>query len=233
MRLDALARWLQDVAFIDIEEAGVADVAIWVLRRTRIKVHRFPRFGERCDVLTFCSGFGRMWAERRTSIVPAGGGEALVEADALWVHLDPDTRRPSPLTEPELAVYSEAIDGHRVNARLRHPTPDGAPEHVRDWRFHAIDCDVAAHVNNTAYWRPLEEELIAGGPGLTACLDLEGSGRNEPTSIDAEIEFRSGAQPGQFRYLATGPYRWLTGAADGELYASTVLMNAQTTSGSN
>src|ERR1700753_1803946 len=193
MRMDALARWLQDVAFTDIEEAGVNDAAIWVLRRTRIQVLRFPRFGERCDLLTFCSGFGRMWAERRTSIVPAGGGAPLVEGQALWVHLDPETRRPSPLTERELAVYSEAIGGHRVNARLRHPAPEGPPEHIRDWRFHAIDCDVAAHVNNTAYWRPLDEELIAGGPGLnTEDADLENSGLNEPDSIDAEIEFRSG-----------------------------------------
>ena len=28
IRLDALARWFQDVAFADVEEAGVADVAV-------------------------------------------------------------------------------------------------------------------------------------------------------------------------------------------------------------
>ena len=38
MRLDALARWLQDVAYADVEDAGVADTAVWVVRRTRMRV---------------------------------------------------------------------------------------------------------------------------------------------------------------------------------------------------
>lgn len=235
IRLDALARWFQDVAFADVEEAGVADVAVWVLRRTRIQVKRFPRFGEHCDIVTFCSGLGRMWAERRTRVVPAGGGEPLVEGVALWVHLDPATRRPSHVTDRELAIYAEAINGHRVNARLRHPGPDGLVlEQERDWTFHAVDCDLAAHVNNTAYWKPLEEELLAAELALPDLAPAAGTGPGaELTAIDAEVEFRSGAQPGEFRFLASGPYRWLTGADDGEIYGSALLMNAETTSGSN
>src|SRR5947207_3279817 len=77
IRLDALARWLQDVAYDDVEDAGVAGAAVWVVRRTRIAVARFPRFGERFSLRTFCSGFGRAWAERRTTIAAGqGGGDA-------------------------------------------------------------------------------------------------------------------------------------------------------------
>ena len=65
VRLDTIARWLQDVAYGDVADAAVADVAVWVVRRTRIRVERFPRFGELCRLQTFCSGFGRAWAERR------------------------------------------------------------------------------------------------------------------------------------------------------------------------
>src|SRR5579884_3504772 len=83
VRLDALARWLQDVAYADVEDAGLADAAVWVLRRTRIKVTRWPRFGGEFALATWCSGIGRMWAERETTV-----GED-VEAVALWVHLDP------------------------------------------------------------------------------------------------------------------------------------------------
>ncbi|HTW11974.1 MAG TPA: acyl-ACP thioesterase domain-containing protein, partial [Solirubrobacteraceae bacterium] len=75
IRLDALARWLQDVAFADIEQAGVEAEAIWVVRRTRLRVERFPRFGERVQVETFASGIGRMWAERRTRVRPLKHGE--------------------------------------------------------------------------------------------------------------------------------------------------------------
>ena len=69
VRLDALACWLQDVAYGDVQDAGMDEAAVWVVRRTRIRVNRFPRFGERFDLTTFCSGIGRMWAERRTDIV--------------------------------------------------------------------------------------------------------------------------------------------------------------------
>src|SRR5581483_11017768 len=97
MRLDAIARWLQDVAYNDVDDAGVADHAVWVVRRARLQIATFPRFGDRVELATFCSGVGRAWAERRTSI--ARDGVSAVEAVALWVHLDPATWNPCPLTE--------------------------------------------------------------------------------------------------------------------------------------
>src|SRR5207302_3777739 len=98
MRLDALARWLQDVAYDDVVDAGVADHAVWVVRRARMRIARFPRFGERAELATFCSGVGRAWAERRTSITRAGEQASDVEAVSLWVHLDPTTWHPAPFT---------------------------------------------------------------------------------------------------------------------------------------
>ena len=43
VRLDALARWLQDIAYADVLDAGLEGVAVWVVRRTRIRVNRWPR----------------------------------------------------------------------------------------------------------------------------------------------------------------------------------------------
>ena len=76
MRLDAIAGWLQDIAYADVEDAGLAQAAVWVVRRTRIRVHRWPRFGERFALTTFCSGLGRMWAERRTDVARLRRGRA-------------------------------------------------------------------------------------------------------------------------------------------------------------
>src|SRR5260221_2290390 len=98
VRLDAIARWLQDVAYGDIADAGVADLSLWVVRRMRIKVERFPRFAEGLRLRTWGSATGRMWAERRTSIEGADG--AAVEAVGLWVHLGPQTKRTAPPPEP-------------------------------------------------------------------------------------------------------------------------------------
>lgn len=220
-RLDALARWMQDVAFADVEDAGLEQAAVWVLRRHRISVRRFPRFGERCAVQTFCSGIGRMWAERRTTVSLAGAdgspGEAIVEALALWVHLDPVRRLPSPVTGPELEVYGASAGDRRVLARLRHPRPGNVQDEWR-WRFHRTDADIADHVNNAAYWEPLEDELL-GAP-------------HELARVDAELEFRTPAQPGPVRILASGGRRWIADPDTDELYASIVLIDVATASAS-
>jgi acyl-ACP thioesterase len=205
-RLDAIARWLQDVAYDDVEDAAVADLAVWVVRRTRIRVERFPRFGERLRLRTFCSGFGRAWAERRTVIATADGSPAAVQAVSLWVHLDPTTRRPFPLTPRELELYGEAAAGRRVTARLRHPGP-GSADNARRWTFRATECDLAGHVNNSAYWQPIEEELLAEG---------------DPGGLDAEMEFRNPAQPGDKLVIRDGPQRWIVGE-DREVHASVML----------
>jgi acyl-ACP thioesterase len=204
VRLDALARWLQDVALADVVDAGLGEAALWVVRRTRLAVTRFPRFGETATVATFCSATGRMWAQRRTSVVTSGGG--LVEAVALWVHLDPASLRPIPFAPQELEIYGASAAGREVKARLRHPGP---PEEAasRSWRFRSTELDVADHINNAAYWAVLEDELLAGP---------------EPSAIDVELEFRTPAQPGEHAVRSAGAQRWVV-AADGEVHASFLL----------
>ncbi len=214
---------LQDVAYLDVDDAGVAELAVWVVRRARIDVRRFPRFGEQLTLTTFCSGLGKMWAERRTtvSVTGAAGGAAvpvglahsdghadpvLVEAVSLWVHLDPQSWLPCVMSPMEIALYGDAAAGRRVNARLRHPAPGEcalpAPER---WRFHEVDCDIARHINNAAYFLPFEEELLLGG------LD--------PAHLEVEIEYRAAAQPGEMEILRDGEMRWIRGPG-GVTYAS-------------
>ncbi|HSD78485.1 MAG TPA: acyl-ACP thioesterase domain-containing protein [Solirubrobacteraceae bacterium] len=202
VRLDALAEWLQDVAYADVLDAGLHEAALWVVRRARLSVRRFPRFGEPATVRTWCSGLGRLWAERRTSVTTAAGGD--VEAVALWVHLDPRGGRPVPLDERELAVYGASAAGREVRARLRHGPP-GAEAASERWRFRATDLDLADHVNNAVAWRPLEEELLAA-PG-------------EIAQIDAEIEHRAPIQPGELEVRRAPGALWLV-ADGGDVRAS-------------
>jgi acyl-ACP thioesterase len=206
VRLDALARFVQDIAYADAEDARLSRRAAWVVRRTRMRVHRFPRFGELLELTTFCSGLGRMWAERRTTIAGDAGGE--VDVVSLWVHLDPLKGRPAPLTDEEIAMWGESTAGRRVTARLHHPGPEGVEDSF-PWRFRATECDLADHINNAAYLQPLEEELIGGGGG-------------ELDSIDVEIEYRSPAQPGDMLVRREGARRWIVGGED-ETYASLII----------
>jgi acyl-ACP thioesterase len=200
VRLDAIARWLQDVAYADLVAADLAGRGAWVVRRARIRVARFPRFGERLLMRTFCSGWGPLVAERRTSIE---GQDAAVEAVALWVHLDPASRRPARLGDEFLAIYGESADGRKVRSRLRHgEPPTGAAS--TPWRFRASDLDVAGHVNNAAYLAPVEELFAAG---------------REPVTADLEIEFREPVQPGEATVLRAGAAMWVADE-DGSIAAS-------------
>ncbi len=207
VRLDALARWLQDVAYADVAEAGLAERSRWVVRRTRLRVARFPRFGETVTLRTFCSGLGRMWAERRTSVLPAGSPHADLEAVALWIHLDADGRRPTPLHDDAVALFEHAAGDRRVRARLRHAGPDhGARPSA--WSFRATELDLAGHINNAAYWQPLEEELLTAPP---------------PAGIDAEIEFRLPSQPGSKLVLRDERRLWIADPDSAEVHASIVF----------
>jgi acyl-ACP thioesterase len=209
IRLDALARWAQDVAYADAVEAGLARRAAWVVRRTRMRVSRFPRFGEQFTLATFCSGLGRMWAERRTSVRRDGDAAGDAEFVSLWVHLDPISGRPTKLTEEEIAMWGESAAGRTVNARLRHPVPDRVHEGFA-WWFRNSELDLAGHVNNAAYLTPLEEELL---------METDDGERE---SIDVEIEYRSPAQPGEMRVLRNGSRRWIV-SPEGETHASIII----------
>jgi len=194
-RLDAMARWLQDIAYLDLIDSGFEGRGAWIVRRTRIRVETFPRFGEDLVIRTFCSGIGRFSAERRHSI---RGETAAVETVALWVCLDPDRGRPMRFPEDFIAVYEESAGGRDANVRLRHPDPPDDGERS-SWTFRATEMDPAGHINNSHYWTPLEEEL-ASGP--------------EPDSIDAEIENRDPAMPGEVELVRQGNSMWITGADD-------------------
>ena len=73
LRLDALARYLQEAAEDDLADSGWAEPQIWLVRRTAVAIRAFPRIGQRVTLQTYCSGTGPRWAERTTTLAgPAG-----------------------------------------------------------------------------------------------------------------------------------------------------------------
>ena len=198
IRLDAIARWLQDVAYADLIDAGFEQEGIWIVRRVRLRVEAFPRFGEPVTLRTFCSGVGRFSAERRTSVRSAAGR---VDAVALWVWIDAGGE---PMRFPErfVDIYGESAAGRNAPVRLRHPEPPVDCTRT-PWTFRAADVDVAGHINNSHYWEPVEEELAG----------------TQPDGIDVEIEHREPALPGPAFVLRTVNATWIAGA-DGSLHAS-------------
>ena len=176
-RLDALARSLQDAADADAATGHVDDMGAWLLRKLTVRLHHTPRLRAELDVATWCSGVGPSWAERRTDVHV--GDRLVIETAAVWVHVDPTSGAPSRLPHGFAAIWGTSAGDRRVSARLTHQLPPARASRAQ-WPLRATDADVVGHVNNAAYWAPVEEELAR---------------RGRPRVRTAEIEFRAGLDP--------------------------------------
>ena len=216
LRLDALTRYTQDVSDDDTTDAGLDPDPGWIARRTTVSQYRPAVLGETIDLVTFCSGLGRRWAERRLRIV--GDRGAGYDVATLWICVDPATGRPVTLTDQFLDIYGPSAAGRKVSARQVNPKPpngaDGAGLERWSWPLRAVDFDTLDHVNNAAYWAVVEEAFVTSwGPA--------------GDRFDATIEYSAGLDPDDEVTIATqvdGTQRrawWLT--ADGSVAASVSL----------
>lgn len=165
LRLDATARYLQDVANDDAVDGNYSDVHGWVVRRTEMWVYDFPVYMQDVDLVTWCGGYGSHWAERRTSITGSAAGH--VETAALWVHVDLATLKPSPLPADFVPIVHEASGGRKIRAHLtigKDLPPLDDPAATREaWPVRFADFDAVGHLNNASYWIAAEEYLSTRG----------------------------------------------------------------------
>lgn len=201
LRLDALARHLQDVATDDTVDAGIGDGAVtWVVRRAAVVVDRWPRYLEPVAYATFCSGTGPRWAERRTSGRGDAGG--LVHASVLWACVDAATGRAGALPPGFDEVWGPTTGGRTVSARLLHPAPEG-PLSERPWQVRASDLDVLGHVNNAVHWAAVEEELARLLPDRVAsAAECE---YRLPIELDDAVTLRSRVDGTELRTWMVSP----------------------------
>lgn len=192
IRLDAVARYLQDVSNDDTNDAGLADADAWVVRRTVMEVRHPARFRERLALATFCSGLGGRWAERRIDL--RGEHGAVVDAAVLWVRIDGSSGRPVPLDGSFLERYAPTAAGRQVSARLQHPgEPPAAGPGVtrRPWPVRTSDLDLLGHVNNAATWEMVEQALAPPETWAAGSSPVHGP----PPPFRAELEYRAPIEP--------------------------------------
>jgi acyl-ACP thioesterase len=161
LRLDAVARFLQEIAIDDVDETGWgAPEHLWFVRRMRVALLE-PFLADRAvQLVTWCSGLATVAAGRRWSVTGDRGGR--MEVDSVWIHLDAN-QRPARITRFD--VYAEPAGRRRVSTRLQlaDPPPD-TPRFT--WPLRAPDVDLHGHVNNTVYWQAIEHVLHDAGPQL-------------------------------------------------------------------
>lgn len=177
LRLDACARYLQDIANDDAREGEMPNFTAWVARRTVIDVERFPEYLDVVELATWCSGLGPRWAERRYDVRLAGADaspDVLIRAATLWVHIDLQTMQTRPIPTGFVETFGAAAQGRTVSARLRLPTQvdDSVSVERLAWAARVADFDLLGHVNNAVYWSMIED-VIDGDGGAPLRLVLE------------------------------------------------------------
>jgi acyl-ACP thioesterase len=182
LRLDAVARFVQDVGNDDVADAGLDPNIPWVVRRSEVAVDGWPQLGERLVIATWCGGTGSRWAERRVSFISESGA---IDVATLVVHLD-GSGRPAKLPDWFESTYAEAAVGRTLTSRLVLPGP---PHDAvgRPWPARSTDLDVMGHVNNAVTWAAVEDECHRRGV-VPATATVEWSGALEATD---PIELRS------------------------------------------
>ena len=162
LRLDAVARYLQDAAIDDVAETTWgAPEHLWVLRAVRIDVLTpFLDDGE-VGIVTWGSSFSSLAAGRRWSLSGDAGGA--IEVDSTWIHLGPDARPARIGTGFD--DYAEAAQGRVASTKLTLPAPLIGTSRVV-WPLRATDVDRMGHVNNAAYWTAIDHRLVGREPDL-------------------------------------------------------------------
>jgi acyl-ACP thioesterase len=191
VRLDAVARFLQDVAIDDVQETGWGTPDhLWFVRRIRVEV-RVPFLDDReMGLVTWCSGLAAIAAGRRWSLEGDRGGR--IEVDSVWIHLGRDQR---PARIESFGVYAEATGGRPVSTRLELPAPpDDAPR--APWALRSTDVDLHGHVNNAVYWQAVEDAIRAARVDARAPLAVELDYR-DPIDLADTVELATAVTGGR------------------------------------
>lgn len=168
LRLDAVARYLQDIGYEHLEVSDDGDNHRgWVVRRTVFDVLEPLVFGERATLRRWSSALSNRWCNMRVQIVGDRGGR--IETEAFLIHFGEDSGLPTRMSEKFMAPMLAHTTEHRLRwkAALTEPMPgpDDDDVHAMHFPLRITDLDWLGHVNNAVHLHAIEE-FLAVDPSL-------------------------------------------------------------------
>lgn len=197
LRLDAVARYLQDIGFdhLDAVEDGDAHQA-WIVRRTVIDVYEPIVFGDRAHLRRWADSLSNRWCDMRIQLKGERSGH--IEAAAFLIHIDPVAGRPARMSDAFMAPMLASTTEHRLCWRAALTELNGVAAEAVPFPLRVTDVDRLGHVNNAVYWEAVEEALATHPEHheLPYRAIVEHVG---PVMMGDNVVLRTSLQPGSLR----------------------------------
>ncbi|MFT3716918.1 MAG: thioesterase [Gordonia sp. (in: high G+C Gram-positive bacteria)] len=173
VRLDGLARYLQDVANDNYDAAGFAETdPFWIVRRTVIDVLSPMVFPANFHAERWCGALSTRWTDMRVTMRsttetskfhPDPRPDGHIEAVGFWINVN-DQGMPSRISDELMDGLMTMTDEHRLRYKAMNPEKAPSPDEVelpdREHVLRSTDFDPFKHLNNAAYLEAIEDELV-------------------------------------------------------------------------
>ncbi|MFE3546169.1 acyl-[acyl-carrier-protein] thioesterase [Nocardia sp. NPDC059177] len=197
LRLDAIARYLQDIGFDHLDAVEDGDThQTWIVRRTVIDVYEPIEFGDRVRLRRWADALSNRWCDMRIQLRGERGGR--IEAASFLIHIDPVAGRPARMSDAFMAPMLASTTEHRLRWKAALTELDDPEIEAVAYPLRVTDVDRLGHVNNAVYWEAVEESLAAHPAHHTlpyrAIVEHVG-----PVMTGDKVVLRTSARPGSLR----------------------------------
>ena len=207
----SVCNWLQEAASLNAEalafsksnfESAGENIS-WVLTHLKVRMSRFPKWGEAVSTLTFPRG-GRRIVAWRDFVLTGADGVELGRASSEWMLIDLASRKVVAIPEAVFAAANtvrEPVFGDEPFPKLRWECSVASPDALV-FRARRGDIDLNGHVNNVHY----VEWLMEGRPvAANPCRELDIVFKSE-TLAGEEVRVESvETEPGVFMHRVYAP----------------------------
>lgn len=157
LRLDGVARYIQEVGAENLVDAGEAeDHPHWLVQRTVIDVIEPIEFPNDVSFSRWCSALSSRWCTMRVDLVGSDGGR--IETEGFWIAINSKTLTPQRVSDTLIERFASTTDIHRLKWRPWLQNPDRTDE-TMPFALRRTDIDIFEHVTNTAYWHAVHEVM--------------------------------------------------------------------------
>lgn len=157
LRLDGVARYIQEVGAENLVDAGEAEEhPHWLVQRTVIDVIEPIAFPGEVSFSRWCSALSSRWCTMRVDLVGSGGGR--IETEGFWIAINAKTLTPQRVSDTLIERFASTTDVHRLKWRPWLQNPHDV-DHVVPFALRRTDIDIFEHVTNTAYWHAIHEVM--------------------------------------------------------------------------